>query len=195
MSAFFTARGHAVTLLLGEQATYRGELRAEAVRRFSTTTDLEQQLRALTNRPVGAIFHAAAVSDFKFGKIWLRSDNGELHEAKAGKVSTRAGTLLAELVPTSKIIARLRDWFPTALLAGWKYEVDGDRARVIELARSQISDSRTDACVANGPAYGSGFGLVKRSGEVEHLETKPTLFEALMAMSKSPGDAVGPGQT
>ena len=33
-------------------------------------------------------------------------------EIKSGKLSTREGTLLAELVPTPKLIARLRESFP-----------------------------------------------------------------------------------
>ena len=171
--------GHDVTLLLGEQATYRGVCRARIVEVFSTTSHLEERLRALGERSVGAVFHAAAVSDFKFGKIWLRSENNELTEAKSGKISTRSGTLLAELVPTSKIISRLRDWFPAAVLIGWKFEVEGDQAKVIELARSQLQECRTDACVANGPAYGAGYGLVKAGGGILHVSNTADLFQAL----------------
>ncbi len=173
------AQGHSVTLLLGEHATYRAQCQARKFETFGTTDDLEERLRAVGNQPVDAVFHAAAVSDFKFGKIWERPDKGELTEVRSGKISTRQGTLLAELVPTSKIIARLRDWFPSARLIGWKFEVEGDRPRVIELARSQISQCRTDACVANGPAYGPGFGLIRASGEPLHLQDTAALFAAL----------------
>ena len=126
-----------------------------------------------------AVFHAAAVSDFAFGKIWLRSPQGELSEIKSGKISTRQGTLLAELVPTPKIIAELRGGYPRARLIGWKYEVDGERAGVLRAAEEQRKACRTDACVANGPAYGSGFGLVTDAGHVLHLKDEAALFEAL----------------
>src|SRR5580704_4470900 len=66
-------RGHHVTLLIGEQATYHGEQRAGEIKRFSTTADLAEQLRALSQSSVDAIFHAAAVSDFAFGKVFVRS--------------------------------------------------------------------------------------------------------------------------
>jgi phosphopantothenoylcysteine decarboxylase/phosphopantothenate--cysteine ligase len=174
-----TAKGHSVTLLLGEHATYRAECQAGTLETFTTTADLEARLRALGNRSVGAVFHAAAVSDFKFGKIWLRADEGPLTQVKSGKISTRQGTLLAELVPTPKIIAHLRSWFPSARLIGWKFEVDGDRAKVLELARCQISECRTDLCVANGPAYGPGFGLVRAGGEELHIGDAVALFDAL----------------
>ncbi|HWW02238.1 MAG TPA: phosphopantothenoylcysteine decarboxylase [Candidatus Acidoferrum sp.] len=182
LANFLAARGHAVTLLIGEQATWQGERRADRIETFTTTTDLRERLRALARLPVEAVFHAAAVSDFTFGKVWLRSGSGELTEAKAGKISTREGTLLAELVPTAKIIAGLRDWFPASLLVGWKYEVDGNRASVVAAARKQIADCRSDACVANGPAYGAGFGLVNTGGEPAHCSDPGTLFEALESL-------------
>jgi phosphopantothenoylcysteine decarboxylase/phosphopantothenate--cysteine ligase len=87
--------------------------------------------------------------------------------------------LLAELVPTPKIIAQLRGWFPKALLVGWKYEVDGVRSGVIQLAERQIAECLTDACVANGPAYGTGFGLVRPLGEARHSADARGLFQAL----------------
>jgi len=138
---------------------------------------------------VAAVFHAAAVSDFTFGKVWRRSPQGELVELKGGKLSTREGTLLAELLPTPKIIAELRQWYPTARLVGWKYEVEGGRADVIRLAERQLTDCRTDACVANGPAYGAGFGLVKGGGAVTHLPDTASLFAALEEFMRKPHEA------
>jgi phosphopantothenate---cysteine ligase (CTP) len=82
----------------------------------------------------------------------------------SGKLSTRGEALLVELVPTAKIISELRGWFPRATIVGWKYEVDGARELVIEKASRQIFENQTDACVANGPAYGDGFGLVTPDG-------------------------------
>jgi phosphopantothenoylcysteine synthetase/decarboxylase len=154
----------------------RGSLKAEI---FSTTSDLRERLRASASQPVNAVFHAAAVSDFGFGKIWARSAQGELKELKAGKIPTREGTLFAELLPTPKVIAELRQWFPVARLIGWKYEVDGTREDVIREAEKQLAVCLTDACVTNGPAYGEGFGLVQGGGDFKHLNDKTALFEAL----------------
>ena len=178
LAQFLAACGHEVTLLIGEQATFQGERKAQLVETFTTTTDLGERLRHRGGVSVDAVFHAAAVSDFKFGKIWVRSAQGDLAEMQSGKVSTRQGTLLAELLPTPKIIAELRQWFPKARLIGWKFEVDGERSAVINQAEKQIAECRTDACVANGPAYGPGFGLV-RAGGAMHLADSSALFEAL----------------
>jgi phosphopantothenoylcysteine synthetase/decarboxylase len=179
LANFLAAHGHEVTLLIGQQSTYPGERRAQHIETFTTTTDLAVKLEARSGKSVGAVFHASAVSDFTFGKVWSRAPGGELTEIKSGKISTRHGTLLAELVPTRKIIASLRGWFPQAQLMGWKYEVDGGRAEVIRAGEKQIAECLMDACVANGPAYGDGFGLLKRDGSCAHIENKAALFEAL----------------
>jgi len=186
LANFLVARGHQVTLLIGEQATHGGERRAQRVETFTTTESLREKLQALAEQEVGAVFHAAAVSDFKFGKIWLRSPAGELSEIKSGKISTRQGTLLAELVPTPKIIAELRDWYPRARLVGWKLEVDGDRADVLRAAEEQLAKCCTDACVANGLAYGPGFGLVTVGvNHFIHAPDEAALFDALETLLRS----------
>ncbi len=179
LAAFLAAHGHTVTLLLGEQATHRVQSPAHEMLAFTTTANLLEQLRALSRGPVDAVFHAAAVSDYSFGKIWRRAPGGELAEIKSGKIATRDGTLLAELVPTPKIIAALREWYPAARLVGWKFEMEGNRAGVIGLAERQLAECRTNACVANGPAYGPGFGLVTGPGNCAPLPDAPTLFTAL----------------
>jgi phosphopantothenoylcysteine synthetase/decarboxylase len=186
LANFLVARGHQVTLLIGEQAVHGGERRAQRVETFTTTDNLREKLQALAEQDIGAVFHAAAVSDFKFGKIRLRSPSGELGEIKSGKISTRHGPLLAELVPTPKIIAALRDWYPRARLVGWKFEVDCGRAGVLRAAEEQLTRCCTDACVANGPAYGSGFGVVTGGGEhVIHASDEAALFGSLEALLRS----------
>ncbi len=156
--------GHEVTLLVGQQATWRGEREAARVETFTTTDNLRLRLRALADEGWDAIFHAAAVSDFTFGKAFSRDAQGQLNEVRSGKFSTRGEPLLVELVPTAKVLAELRGWFPRATIVGWKYEVEGRRDDVIEKASRQIFENQTDACVANGRAYGEGFGLVTPDG-------------------------------
>jgi phosphopantothenoylcysteine decarboxylase/phosphopantothenate--cysteine ligase len=185
LADFLAAKGHRVRLLIGQMATWRGQPRARSVEVFSTGADLAERLQRLSAQPVGAVFHAAAVGDFAFGKVWQRLPAGELTEVSAGKLSSAGAGLLAELVPTPKIIRQLRDWFPAAFLAGWKYEVQGDRAAALAKAEAQVLASRTDACVANGPAYGAGFGLVSRDGECRHFDQREMLFAALEAAASS----------
>jgi phosphopantothenate---cysteine ligase (CTP) len=192
---FLSSHGHEVTLLIGQQSTWRGERKAAAVQTFTSTDDLCTRLEALAGREVQAVFHAAAVNDFKFGKVWQGVAGEPLRELRTGKIPTRSGNLLVELVPTPKIISKLRAFFPDAFLVGWKYEVDGSRAAVIEKARQQVAENQTNACVANGAAYGTGFGLVSPSEHPRHCETTKDLFVALEAFLRSQLDTPNPFQS
>jgi phosphopantothenate---cysteine ligase (CTP) len=184
LAGFLTARNHEVILLRGQSATWQGQCPAKEIHGFTTTAHLREHLIELSRGEIGAVFHAAAVSDFGFGKVFSRDPGGQLKEVAGGKLSTREGMLLAELVPTPKIIAQLREWYPTAKLVGWKYEVEGGRERILKLARQQIAECKTDACVVNGAAYGAGFGLV-RGENWDDLPSTAQLFEHLEQLLSS----------
>src|ERR1019366_929053 len=90
LANYLAARGHNVIFLLGEQATYSGERRAQRIESFSTTADLHAKLKSLSAKKADAIFHAAAVSDFAFGRIFAQDAANKLMEIKsAKKISTR----------------------------------------------------------------------------------------------------------
>ncbi len=185
LADYLAQRGHEVTLLISQHASCGGQAPATRRLSFGTTASLREHFVSLAASSVDAVFHAAAVSDFAFGNVWCRSAAGELKQIQGGKLSTRQGTLLAELLPTPKIISELRNWFPRALLVGWKYEVDGNREAVLRLAQQQISECRTNACVANGPAYGPGFGLITADA-CRHLDDRVRLYEELERLLHSP---------
>lgn len=189
LADFLAAQGHEVELLRGRGATCRLEPAAQRLQQFTTTADLRRRLQALGGGGAAAVFHAAAVSDFTFGKLWERGSDGGLREIRSPKISTCGGDILAELTPTPKIISELRAWFPTAFLAGWKYELESDRAHAIERARRQLEENRTDACVVNGRAYGEGFGLVTPRGQCRHIADRKLLFEALESLMRGVGQA------
>jgi phosphopantothenoylcysteine decarboxylase/phosphopantothenate--cysteine ligase len=180
LANFLAARGHKVVLLIGETATHCGERLAQRVEAFSTTADLRAKLKSFSGKRVDAVFHAAAVSDYGFGKIFAPDESGKMAELKAGKkIFTQRGKLLVELVPTPKILADLRGWFPKTKIVGWKFEAEGKRVDAIAAARKQIADYQTDLCVVNGPTYGEGFGLVSHDSKEAHLASPPVLFDVL----------------
>ena len=171
--------GHDVLLLRGEMATAQLPVAAVKILPFSSVDNLASHLTSLACSDPIRVFHAAAVSDFTFGKTFFRDPkSGDLIPIHAGKLSTRNGPLLAELVPTPKLINLLRDQFPNAIIGGWKYEVDGSPAGVIDRCREQIQGARIQFSIANGPAYGTGFGRVT-SESVRHLPTLEALIEDL----------------
>ncbi len=129
-------RGHRVALLIGESATYPGERRAQAVKVFSTTADLRAKLKALSATKVDAIFHAAAVSDFGFGQVFIGNEHRQIYRAQGlPRKSPRAPARCSwNWCSTPKIIAELRGWYPHTRLIGWKFEADGGRADALRAA-------------------------------------------------------------
>jgi hypothetical protein len=96
------------------------------------------------------------------------------------KASSREGPLRVTLEPAPKLIAGLRKLFPASIIVGWKYELDGTLLGIMEKGRAQMDDCLTDACVVNGRAYGSGYGVISRAGEKAHLPDKPALSRFLV---------------
>jgi phosphopantothenoylcysteine decarboxylase/phosphopantothenate--cysteine ligase len=146
---------------------------------FSTSASLREQLANTAQHRVDAVFHAAAVSDFSCKAVFRRNPEGQLEPLEDGKISTREGPVLAELVPTPKIIRQLRDLFPESWLVGWKYQVDEDQAAALRAGWDQVEECSTSACVVNGPAYGEGFGLAFPGDKSTHVEKAQDLFEEL----------------
>lgn len=176
--------GHEVHLLRGSYATFAGPCRAQTVVEFTTSGSLAQLLQERSAEKWDAVFHAAAVSDFRFGAVYERTAGGELRQITSGKFSTRHGPLLAELIPTPKIISSLRELFPPARIIGWKYEMVGGREDALAAAERQIQENRTDGCVVNGRAYGAGYGVVG-VGNVQHCPTPEELYARLETLARS----------
>src|SRR5688572_30101583 len=76
LADFLVAQGHQVTLLYGHYSTYREKQSAQRIVPFDTTRDLSDKLKSLAKEKVDAVFHAAAVSDFCFGKVFERGAGG-----------------------------------------------------------------------------------------------------------------------
>lgn len=156
LSNAFTAHGWQVTCLKGEQATCPDPLHAPRVLPFSTNDDLAAKLVSLAAEGGwDAVFHAAALCDFRVERVL-----NEAGEAIASpKFSSREGRLNLVLAPATKVLPRLRTWFPQTRLVGWKYELAGTRDDAFAKAQAQLTECRTDACVLNGAAYGKGFAF------------------------------------
>jgi len=173
------ADGHEVILLLSESATWRQPLWAVRVRPFSTTQSLAEALETLAAPEPTAVFHAAAVSDFTGGHLEAQNTGGAWESLQAGKVDSRGGPLRAELVPTPKILPRMRAWFPRGWITGWKYEVDGSEADALARGTAQLGAARSDACVVNGPACGAELIWLRRDRPSQRFTSRSLLIRAL----------------
>jgi phosphopantothenoylcysteine decarboxylase/phosphopantothenate--cysteine ligase len=177
LANFFTDSGHEVICLKGEGSTHPGEVRASTVASFSTNDDLAQLLESYSRlENVDAVLHAAALCDFRVEQVL--SATGEAMQS--AKFATRDGRLHVILAPATKILSRLREWFPEACLVGWKYELAGTRGDAFAKAWKQLRECDTEACVLNGAAYGDGYALCVADGATRPCADTPTLCKELL---------------
>jgi phosphopantothenoylcysteine synthetase/decarboxylase len=188
----FGEAGHTVVCFRGVASTFPSPLWPVEVVPFTTNDDLAAGLCALPAREeVSIVFHAAALCDFRIKEI--ADDHGTIMQGN--KVSSRTGLLKLTLEPAPKLIASLRKMFPSSILVGWKYELDGTVEEVMAKGRQQMDDCLTDACVLNGSAYGSGYGVISRSGEQAHLPDKVGLCRFLVEWAaRTPTALATPGE-
>jgi phosphopantothenoylcysteine synthetase/decarboxylase len=173
----FAEAGHAVLCFRGAASTFPAPLWPVEVVSFTTNDDLASRLQRLIGREdVSFVFHAAALCDYRVAEV--RNEAGEI--VADPKIPTRTGPLRVTLEPAPKLIATLRKLFPASILVGWKYELDGTTIELIAKGRRQIDECLTDACVLNGAAYGTGFGMISRSDEQVHLPDKAALCRFLI---------------
>jgi phosphopantothenoylcysteine synthetase/decarboxylase len=170
LSQEFAARGFEVVCFRGEGSTTPAPEGVE-VRGFTTNESLAHGIRELQRTP-DVIFQAAALCDFEVADI------GGV-EIK-NKLTSRSDQLVLTLRPAPKILPTLRGIFPAAKIVGWKYELDGTQTDALACAYRQLAECRTEACVVNGAAYGSGFGIVLAgAGGIEHSPNKKSLARTL----------------
>ena len=168
--------GYEVFCLRGVAATYAGALENCGHLPFSTNDDLLAQLTDLSREhDIAAVFHAAALADFKVKSV----EDARGQRLDAPKIDSAGGALTIHLEPARKVIGELRTLFPSATLVGWKYELNGTRQDALARAWRQMAANRTDACVLNGQAWGSGFALCTRPDYIHELRGKPEVARFL----------------
>ncbi len=165
----FLKAGFDVVCFRGEAASFPAPAGVD-VRTFTTNESLAGGLLSLGCAP-DVILHAAALCDFILEKI----DGSD----GLSKLSSREGEICLTLKPAKKVLPEMRGWFPGARIIGWKYELDGAREQAVFRGAAQIQESRTDACVVNGDAYGPGFGLLLPDGSLTHFPDKAALAARL----------------
>lgn len=171
-----TDAGHEVICFKGESSTFMGAVRAARVEMFTTNDDLARQLESVSRRDaISAVFHAAALCDYRVERVLNEAGD----EVASRKFDTRNGLLQLVLGPATKVLPKLRAWFPQARIVGWKYELASTRDDAFAKAWKQLRDCQTNACVLNGAAYGEGFAFCHPDGKVETCADAPGLCALL----------------
>ena len=168
------------TLWFGEDISYPLPKELTPSARFRTVKDLESLISGSDLSTFDSILLPAALPDYQLEKAY-GPDGQELNHHKWSGSLPR---IHLELTPGPRILPTLRRMAPHAKIIGWKWEADGSLEDLMTIARNQIRDCQTDACVLNGPAYGMGYLLVPVRGEPVPCANSNELSEALVAFLK-----------
>jgi len=173
--------GFATTLWQGKDASASLPSGIRVSAEFQTVPEL-QLLVAQTNL---AQFHAilvpAALPDYAL-KYTRDLQGGVL---PAGKWPGSLPGLQIELTPGPRILPSLRDYAPKAKIIGLKWETHGNIQELRKVAEKQIQLCRTNGCVLNGPAYGSGYLLMTTGGDSLPCPSSTELGHALARFLKN----------
>jgi phosphopantothenoylcysteine decarboxylase/phosphopantothenate--cysteine ligase len=178
------AHGFETLLLRARGATHTETPRGALLREFTTNHDLVRQFEELaaTRAPdIRAIFHAAALSDYDVAAV--RGPDGPLTGTR--KIPGNLPQIHLVLEPATKVLPRLRGWFPRAWIVGWKYELAGTREEAVEIARTQLARNHTNLTILNGAAYGPGFGVLEDEKPPLHVPDKCELAQFLASRAAS----------
>jgi phosphopantothenate-cysteine ligase/phosphopantothenoylcysteine decarboxylase/phosphopantothenate--cysteine ligase len=173
-------RGHAVALLTSHPETIGGPWQIEPYRTYD---DLDRLMGELV--PSGrfdAVIHAAAVSDYAVAGVYADPAPGAPRLDMAGKIKSRHGELWLRLVPTAKLVDRIRGaWGFRGVLVKFKLEAGVTEAELLEVAEQSRTHSMADAMVANAlETYHQWAYLGVRGGPYERL-TRDELAPRLLA--------------
>lgn len=130
----FAEAGHEVCLLRGLTAASAsaGSVRTQV---FGSSVELWGLMeRELSTAQI--VLHAAAVADY----VPLRA---------SGKIPSDAEELVLRMVRAPKLIDRLRERAPDAVLVGFKLTSGADTERQVHLARALLQRARLDLVLAN----------------------------------------------
>jgi phosphopantothenate-cysteine ligase/phosphopantothenoylcysteine decarboxylase/phosphopantothenate--cysteine ligase len=179
-------RGHAVTFLtshpevIDEPAPDPARWRVVPYRTYDDLDRLMGEL--IPSGRFDAVIHAAAVSDYSVAGVYADPAPGAPRLDVTGKIRSRHGELWLKLVPTAKLVDKVRgEWGFRGVLVKFKLEVDVSETELLEVAERSRVQSAADAMVANAMETRHEWAyLGVRGGPYERL-TRGELASRLLA--------------
>lgn len=129
--------GAKITLLLGPVGKYEA-VNKFRILRFKFFDELKNQLfHELKHRKYDVVIHSAAVSDYRPTRVLPGKAKSNLQHWRIG------------LVPTAKLIERVKKINRNIFLVGFKFEPDKPKKMLINSARRLIKSADADLVIAN----------------------------------------------
>jgi len=164
----FAKAGSYVTLLEGPVKKPLSS-RTVKVLKFEFFDELAALIKSELKKKYDVCVHAAAVSDFK------------VKQPSKSKISSRSKSVKLKLVPTGKIIRKIKKYRPETFLVGFKFETDIAKAK--RKARNLFAKSHCDLVVANCLNKGRYAGLILNKKRVigKQVSSRHQLSKALIS--------------
>lgn len=164
--------GARVTLLEGPVALSAGD-KGITLKKFRYFEELKHLLESEAKRSYAAIIHAAAVSDYR------------VQRPAGRKISSGRAQWDLTLIPTPKIIDRIKTWAPAALLIGFKLESSVDEAAALRHASALHRRAACDLVLVNSVAEGyRGFLVDPRTGTLRRIRSRLEAVRGLTNLLK-----------
>lgn len=148
-----SAKGAAVTLLQGPVTNLLAS-RKILVKNFQFYEELDSLLEAELKKKYDAVIHNAAVSDYQLKKPFRT------------KLDSRQKTLSLSLVPTKKLINKIKALAPKTFLVGFKLEDFKNKTDIIAQAKKLIAEAHCDIVIANTLKKGYKAYLLNHNAEI-----------------------------
>lgn len=185
--------GHRVTLLHSHQTGVSGQLLRDPTRffnpitlcKFRTFDDLAELMEMkICGEKFDAIIHSAAVSDYRVASIAAAVGAGDerLDETEtANKIASSHPSLLLELVPTEKLVDKIRQpWGFKGKLVKFKLQVGITDDTLIDIASRSRRTSEADIIVANCLEWAKEYAYIIGADDRAERVTRNVLPWALL---------------
>lgn len=150
IAEYFCDQKEDVTLLT---SGYREEKKGLKVLSFRTYDELALILeKEVASEKYDIIIHSAAISDYQVARVLVPdpSNSNPIPIDSSTKVSSQHSRLFLELVPTVKLVDRMREpWGFKGKLVKFKLQVGISDLELLDIAKASVVASKADLLVAN----------------------------------------------
>jgi phosphopantothenoylcysteine synthetase/decarboxylase len=190
-------RGHAVTLLTSRPDVLDSVPGVRprtgpnwSILPYCTFDDLESAMgEVIRSGGFDAVIHAAAVSDYRVAGVFTHRD-GKFEDASAGKVKSSHPELWLKLVPTPKLVDKVRsEWRFAGVLVKFKLEVGSSEDELRAIGERARLRSRADLIVANTLEGKNDWALLGGAAGYKRIprgELAERLIDAVESIARGP---------
>jgi phosphopantothenate-cysteine ligase/phosphopantothenoylcysteine decarboxylase/phosphopantothenate--cysteine ligase len=152
IAKYFGEQGCKITLVTSSPEKMSIKMNNTEVISFRTFDDLRDIMKnEIVSGAYDVIVHSAAVSDYKVDGFYVQGGDGTLDVVdNSKKVSSKYKSAFIKLVPTEKIVDKIRSsWNFQGILVKFKLEVGISDGELIAIAKKSRVHSGADIIVAN----------------------------------------------